>query len=312
LTGEKGIAELVFTFFRLLGREPVQIRKGIWQVFLDASLAKALDGWRGKERLFQYTFDRRLADTYGAELIAPGSYRLDTILQAVRNQARLSRAHLPHDLFHEPSIRSSLFQRLVGKAGSSIRLYVLNLERSFSPYLWVVSLVSRITHQRSDAIHHSCVDLRTGRVTPLPISNQLFVGGLPPGGTIRNRVLSYKQAYSLLCQHIARELEDQDQSWAEKAWEFLEEEQAKLARYYEGTGDQEQLAARQKALAENYAPRVLVQPVRGALLYVPSFNYKLVEVGRAERVFHATYDPLTHEVIIPDGDYSVPNRSSSS
>lgn len=182
MTGEKGIAELVFTFFRLLGREPVQIRKGIWQVFLDASLAKALDGWRGKERLFQYTFDRRLADTYGAELIAPGSYRLDTILQAVRNQARLSRAHLPHDLFHEPSIRSSLFQRLVGKAGSSIRLYVLNLERSFSPYLWVVSLVSRITHQRSDAIHHSCVDLRTGRVTPLPISNQLFVGGLPPGG----------------------------------------------------------------------------------------------------------------------------------
>ena len=123
-------------------------------------------------------------------------------------------------------------------------------------------------------------------------------------------MLSYKQAYSLLCQHIARELEDQDQSWAEAG--VSREEQAKLARYYEGTGDQEQLAARQKALAENYAPRVLVQPVRGALLYVPSFNYKLVEVGRAERVFHATYDPLTHEVIIPDGDYSVPNRSSSS
>lgn len=312
MTVEQGIAELVFTFFRLLDREPLQIRREIWQVFLDESLAKELDGWRAKERLFQFTFDRKLADTYGAELISPGSYRLDTILQAIRKQALLARAHLPHELFHEPSIRASLFQRLMPKGGLPTRLYVLNLEKSFSPYLWIAAQISFITHHRRDILHTSCVDLCTGRVAPLPISNHLFVGGPPPSGQVRRRSLSYKQAYANFCRHITEELETQDQSWAEEALKILAEEQAKLNRFYEGSPNQEELAAKQRALAENYAPRVLVRPVRGALLYVPSFTYKLMEVGQAERVFQATYDPLTHQIFTSDKDQSSLKRSSSS
>ena len=40
-----------------------------------------------KARLFQFTFDRKLAQTYGAELISPGSYRLDTIVRLIQKQA---------------------------------------------------------------------------------------------------------------------------------------------------------------------------------------------------------------------------------
>jgi hypothetical protein len=311
LNVDKNIAELVFTFFRLLRKEPLEIRRGIWQVFLDEALAKELDGWRAKERLFQFTFDRKLADAYGAELITSGSYRLDTILQAVQKQALLSRAHLPHDRFHEPSIRASMVQRLSGSAQYPTRFYVLNLERSFSPYLWIVFQISRITHHRRDTLYSISVHLCTGRVTPLPISTQLFVGG-PPFGPVQRRVLSYKQAYNKLCRHIGEELAVQDQTWAEEAHEALEAEQRKLASFFEGSMRQDELAARQRALVENYAPRVLVQPMRGALLYVPNFCYKLMEVGQTERVFHATYDPLTHEVTSTERDQSSAKRSSSS
>ena len=78
------ILELVFSFFQLLNLKPVEIRKGIYQVQIDDQLAKELDGWRAKGRLFQFTFDRKLAQSFGAELISPGSYRLDTIIRCCK------------------------------------------------------------------------------------------------------------------------------------------------------------------------------------------------------------------------------------
>lgn len=294
MTPEDAIPQLVFKFFQLLDKEPIQIRRGIWQVFLDEPLAKELDGWRAKERLFQFTFDRKLADTYGAEFISPGSYRLDTILQAIRKQAALSRAHLPHELFHEPSIRRSVEDRLL-QSNSGVRYYVLNLDNSFAPYLWLVSQVSYITHQRRDELVGHCINLCTGRVMVPPISNHLFIGGAPNTSHIRRRRLSYKQAYKNLCQHIASELEEKDQTWAEEAWEALQKEEEKLARFYEGS-DSEELESKKAMLRENHAPRVMVRPVRGALLYIPNFTYRLMEVGLTERILNITYDPLTHEI----------------
>lgn len=295
MTVENAIPQLVFKFFQLLGKKPVEIRKGIWQVHLDEALAKELDGWRAKERLFQFTFDRKLADTYGAEFISPGSYRLDTILQAIRKQAALSRAHLPHELFHEPSIRRSVEDRLLQKAAASVRYYALNLDNGFAPYLWLISQVSYITHQRRDELVSHCVNLCTGRVMVPPISNHLFVGGAPVSARIRRRRVTYKQAYKNLCQHITSELEGQDNHWAEEAWEALYREEEKLAQFFEGSPDEE-LEAKRRILRENHAPRVLVRPIRGALLYVPNFTYRLMEVGLTERVMQITYDPLTHEI----------------
>lgn len=296
---EQAIAQLVFRFFQLLGLEPVQIRRGIWQVVLPEPLAKELDGWRAKERLFQFTFDRKLADTYSAELITPGSYRLDTILQAVRKQAALARAHLPHEFFHEPSIRKSLLDRLAHQAVGPLRYYVLSLDNAFSPYLWIISQVSYVTHQRRDELYSHWIDLCTGQVTAPPISNHLLVGGPPNSNLIRRRKITYKQAYGNLCQHITNELTEQDQTWADEAWNALKEEKRKLADFYEGDATPDELAAKQRILEENHAPRVMVRPIRGALLYVPSFSYRLVEVGQSEQVRRVIYDPLTHEISDP-------------
>jgi len=312
VTAGHAAAELVLAYFRLLHRDPVEIRRGVWQVWLDESLARELDGWRGRERLFQFTFDRKLAEAYGAELIAPGSYRLSTILQAVREKARLARAHLPHDLFHEPSIRSSMLYRLAPKAGAAVRHYVLRVDKSFSPYLWVAFQISRLTHTRHDELFSSCVDLCAGRISPMPIAMQLFVNGPPPSGLVRRRRLSYKQAYEKLCRHITSELETEDSSWAEEAWQLIAEEQRRLAHYFEDCGEQAELESRRKQLVENYAPRILVKPIRGALLYIPLFTYKLVEVGQSERIVYASYDPLTHEIVLDDPHQHLPKRSNSS
>src|SRR5690554_5072857 len=158
---EQAIAQLVFRFFQLLGLEPVQIRKGIWQVHLPEPLAKELDGWRAKERLFQFTFEKKLADAYGAELISPGSYRLDTILTAIRKQATLTHAHLPLDVFYEPTIRRKVLHQLEATL-SSARLYLLNQTTTYVTYLFLVMRISFITHQMSEIIETPVVDLSTG------------------------------------------------------------------------------------------------------------------------------------------------------
>ncbi len=62
---------------------------------------KELDGWRARGRLLQFTFEPRLAEMYGADLICRGgSYRFDSIVRLIRKQGLLTRTHIPpHHFF---------------------------------------------------------------------------------------------------------------------------------------------------------------------------------------------------------------------
>ena len=176
-----------------------------------------------KERLFQFTFDRKLADTYGAEFISPGSYRLDTISTGYSQTGSTSRAHLPHELFHEPSIRTQCRRSFTAESRGKC-YYVLNLDNSFAPYLWLISQVSYITHQRRDELVSHCANL----CTDAPWFHQSQIISLLGGSVsarIRRRRVTYKQAYKNLCQHITSELEGQDNHWAEEAREALYREE---------------------------------------------------------------------------------------
>src|SRR5690554_1215107 len=125
------IEQLVFDFFNACNLQPVEIRNGVWQVQADDALMKELDGWRAQGRLLQFTFDQKAAEIYGADLICPGSYRLNTILEVIRRQGRLSQAHIPHHYFHEPSIR----KKILSSFGTTERAYVVNSSMHYAQYL---------------------------------------------------------------------------------------------------------------------------------------------------------------------------------
>ena len=155
------IPELVFSFFQLLNLKPVEIRKGIYQVQIDDQLAKELDGWRAKGRLFQFTFDRKLAQSFGAELISPGSYRLDTIIRVLQKQAVLSVGYLPHDVFYEPAVRMKVLDRLLQNPES--RFYVIDHRLRYGP-TFGSRLESRTAYEKSEELRKALIDLISGKV----------------------------------------------------------------------------------------------------------------------------------------------------
>lgn len=285
------IQQLVFEFFRLCNLRPVEIRKGIWQVQVPDDLAKELDGWRARGGLFQFTFDRKLAENYGAELISAGSYRLDSILSVVRSQATLSEATLPLSTFYEPNIRQKLLSRFSVKSPGS-RLYVLNHSANYSPYLWLVLRISYLSYEKQEELRKPLIDLNSGRVVNYEIPVGFFVPGKPEGSVLRKR-LSYKQAYKNLQQQLTNSLSMEDQSWAIEARNQLEQEKEQLEEYYQNDEDDGAKSRRVHELMERAHPRVQVRPLRGAIVYMPKYHYRIMEVQREEKVHDLTYDPVS-------------------
>lgn len=276
------IPELVFKFFQLCNLKPVEIRKGIYQVQIDDHLAKELDGWRAKARLFQFTFDQRLAQTYGAELISPGSYRLDTIVRLIQKQAVLSSGHLPHDVFYEPFIRRKILDRLKIQHPAS-RLYVLDHCLRYGPYFWVTLRITYLAYEKHEEIRKLLVDLVSGKVVNYEIPADMLKPGFCSPDLQYRRRISFKQAYQFLQQEIIHELKYRDPSWAITAVQELAKEHEKLEEYFRDLPDSGQRNLRIAELMARARPRVQIRPLRAALLYLPKIEYRIMVAGTTEK-----------------------------
>lgn len=290
------IPDVVFEFFRLCKLEPLEIRKGVWQVQIDDVLMKELDGWRAKGRLLQFTFDKKLAETYGAELIGPGSYRINSILELIRKQATLSHAYLPHTVFHEPSIRRKVTQRLGDERASKV--YVLTNSLLYDEYLWMVMSISFVTHQKEEQIQTPLVNLASGKLLSFSIPTHLFCSGRPPSENISRRKTTYKQAYTSVYHHLTQEVSLMDSTWATEALDRLQEERSKLEAYYEDHLDEQKRAEKTRELIKRASPKVQIRAIRGAVLYIPLFQYRLMEVLKngQESIRTIYYDPVSNSL----------------
>jgi len=284
------VQHLVFDFFKLCGLKPLEIRKGVWQVKVDDALMKELDGWRSQGRLLQFTFDQRSAEIYGADLICPGSYRLNSILQVIRKQGILSHAHIPLHHFHEPSIR----KKILAKSGSTGRAYVVSCSLQFAQYLQLELLAEARGLQKKESIHTVVVDLSTGSIFKYAFPFHL----LEPGGAaqhkVRPRKCSYKQAFINAAAYLHELFAQQDQGWANEAQEKLAMEEGKLHEFFKGRLGSEEYEIKKKELHKRLAPALRINALRGAILFVPLFRYGLVVVspGGKETSRLISYDPI--------------------
>lgn len=282
--------EMVFDFFKLCNVEPVEIRKGVWQVQADDALMKELDGWRAQGRLLQFTFEQRLAELYGADLICRGSYRLNSILRVIRQQGTLSQAHIPHHFFHEPSIRKKV---LVSFAATE-RAYVVNCSLLYTPYLELVILVEARGLQKKESLHTLVVDLSSGNVLKFAFPYHLLKSGGVPKDTLRKRKCSFKQAFTSATTHLSNLIAESDTSWAQDAKHKVNIEEEKLKEFFQGRTDSDDFRAKQDELHQRIGPVLRMDALRGALLSVPLFQYRLVVVGSSgrERSKNVIYDPI--------------------
>lgn len=253
---------------------------------------KELDGWRAQGRLLQFTFDKDLASAYGADLISPGSYRLNTILQLIRKQGILTRAHIPHHFFHEPSIR----KKILASFSTGKRAYVVNSSFPFSQYLQLEILVETQGLQKKESLHTVVVNLSSGEIIKFAIPHHL----ISPGGVAEELVLkrkcSLKKAYLSATEHIKATLAAEDQTWATEALAKLAKEEEKLRAFFQGQESGETFAAKKNELNRRFRPTVQMDALRGAILFIPCFSYRLmvVETNGQEKTRQVTFDPIAN------------------
>ncbi|NMB19900.1 MAG: hypothetical protein GX979_03470 [Firmicutes bacterium] len=284
--------QMVFDFFKLLHLEPVEIRKGVWQVQADDDLMKELDGWRAQGRLLQFTFDKKAAEMYGADLICPGSYRLHSIVQVIRRQGILSQAHIPHQYFHEPSIRKKVLSGL----GAEGRAYVVNCSLPYAQYLQFEILVEEKGLQKKESIHTVMVDLSSGRVLKFAFPYHLLRDGGVGIEAIRKRKLGFKQAFLRATEHLQEIIEATDHTWAREATDKLTLEEAKLREFFQGNSDSNEYRAKEDEIKQRLAPTLTMDALRSALLLIPLYQYRLVVVPTRgkEQSKTLTYDPVSN------------------
>ncbi|MCK9525443.1 MAG: hypothetical protein M0R49_05900 [Limnochordia bacterium] len=281
--------QLVFDFFTLLNLEPIEIRQGVWQVQADDALMKELDGWRAQGRLLQFTFEQRAAEMYGADLICQGSYRLNSILQVIRRQGILSQAHIPHEYFHEPSIR----KKILGGFSASERAYVVNCSLQYTQYIQLEILVEARGLQKKESIHTVVVDLSSCKVLKFAFPHHLLKAGGVGADAVRKRRCSIKQALITASSHLQGTIVS-DIAWAQAAENKLAQEETKLRDFFQGRTESDEYQAKKQELQQRLAPVLTMDALRGAILWVPLYQYRLVVVATSgkEQSKTLTYDPV--------------------
>lgn len=285
------IEHLIFTFFNLCKLEPKEIHPGIWQVEADEGLMKELDGYRAQARLLQFTFRQDLAEAFGADLICRGSYRFNSILAVIEKQAILSQAHVPHHFFYEPNIR----QKIIANTDAQ-RAYVVNHTKEYCQYLELQFLATTSGLQTKERVHQCTVNLSSGAVLKFTIPPKLIKSGGVENERIKNRKYSFKRAFTLASNQVNQEIEKSDLTWAQEAKNHLEQEEAKLKEYFSGNLDSPEFKAKQNELQQNLSPRLRLAILRGAIIYIPLFSYRLVLIARngKETIKNVVYDPISN------------------
>ncbi|HHT42609.1 MAG TPA: hypothetical protein GX014_04330 [Firmicutes bacterium] len=270
----------------------MEIRRGVWQVRADDALMKELDGWRSQGRLLQFTFDRGLASAYGADLIGPGSYRLNTLLNLIRRQGVLSQAHIPHHFFYEPNIR----RKVVTSSSSGERAYVLTSSSLYGQYLQLELLAEARGLQKKESLHTVTVNLSSGEILKFPLPAHLIQGGGVDPALVVKRKCSLKNAYLSAAAHVAGAIAEQGQEWAQEALESMAAETEKLNAFFQGRSDSAEYEAKLQELQRRMQPVLAIDAVRGAVIYAPLFRYRLVVVDAQarERTKTVTYDPIAN------------------
>ena len=272
--------ELIMQFFKLCNLEPVEITSGVWQIEITTDMARELDGYGAKGGLFQFTFEKELAEKYGAELISPGSYRLDSFLKYIRKQATYSTACLPIHTFYEPSIRTKLLNKLAATNRNS-RFYVIDYSYKYAPYFMLVVKLSYLAYEKREKIRKLIVDMVSGNIINYDIPEQLFKNGSPDTNCYK-RKLSYKKAYERIQEFLTNDLAMEDPSWAKAAKEQIHQDRQRLEEYYKDSEDDIAKERRLQELMERTFPRVKILPTRAATLYIPKLEYKVMEANQTD------------------------------
>lgn len=299
------VRHLVESLFRAAGVPCIWL-DGCLRADLTAEAMTALEGRWAEPASLLLAFDPRTAEERPeADLVAPGSYRLERFLSWVRREVKLSRAFLPP--LPPGAGRRRLSERLAAAARQGLlpcSHYILAETQAWEPYLLVAFLAARVGEVRRETLHLPGVNLVTGAVWP-DMRPHLAPAAEQPQSPVARRRIPYRKAYRTALGAVVEELLTEDPGWAAVSRDRYEEEVRRLEAFYaelarEHQNQPETLAQlqnnRERRIQEQkdrLRPRALVRPLTAAFLHVPVVRYTvLLSDGLRDRRRVFTLDPL--------------------
>ena len=228
---------------------------------LDEDQARVLTGLMAPAQTLKVAFHPELLTDPSIELICPGSFRLEQILDSIARRSKITCqfGYTEADRWGMAPV-------------------------TFVPFLFMVLHLGYLSPSRQE---ENCIEVGCNLVTGQVIANpyrylvSLYRSTLPPFPAQRyKRRISFLQAYrDCIGQYIVDLLKQEDRKWAEEASAHLQQESQEIAEYFtrldflNTTDDKAEERASEKELRLKEAqlrnqPRVVVRPLTSALLYL--------------------------------------------
>lgn len=216
-----------------------------------------------------------------AELVCPGSYRLQWFIEGLRARGFLTRQYYAEDL-NTRRIEREILNLLPPQAPP---FSFKGQRRSFVPYLLAVIRLSMVAHDKREELLALALNLTDGSYRPGLPERLRRAAMMPELGfqRVERRRLTWRAAWrSLMDQALARAASYGD-DWYRPAINRLTAEGGQLRQYYlESLAKEEdedavraEYARRLAELTEKCTPVVRVSLQSAALLYLPHLVYQV-------------------------------------
>jgi hypothetical protein len=239
-----------------------------------------------------------LLDKYpGSELVTKGSFRLQWLVDGIRRRGLITRVTYPYDLDHRKIERDilALFKE-------KNRFFFKQPILSYHPHLLVNFKISFETDERFDELSSLNIDLVNGEISTNLIQELINKKLLiqPPKKNLLKRLISYRDAYEALLNHLKWQLQNHDSQWIKNAQARWEEEVTYLESYYRGNLDEEldqqSFYRRMAECYRKYRPTIRIQILNAAILYLPLVRYLVEPYPGEPELPDIIYDPVRNKL----------------
>ncbi|NLM37043.1 MAG: hypothetical protein GX202_02825 [Firmicutes bacterium] len=230
----------------------------------------------------------------GAELVIPGSFRLNWFIDGLKERGNFTLQSFKDE--RTPAEAEAALGELCPQLQSLFPLPAPTVQTR--PYLLAHYTLSFQTDELHEELVSLGLDMTNGAVTPDFLRFLTEAEAVPgvPATAVETPACSLEEAFSLLHRYLEQLVAAKDRRWIDDARTRYEEELACLYQYYqEDQRDWADFRLRALDLYDKFRPRVLVRLVNVGLLYLPELVYRLPAAGRKKKTV-LRYLPLLAKV----------------
>lgn len=230
----------------------------------------------------------------GAELVIPGSFRLNWFIDGLKERGNYTLQRFKYEQTPAET------ERILGEICPALkkRFPLPPPTERLRPFLLANYTLSYQTDELREELVSLGLDMVSGAITPEFMT--VLSGAEPLPGLSDTAVeapgYTLEEAFTQLHRHLEEWVAARDRSWVNEARTRYEEELSCLYQYYQE--DQRDFAtfhSHALDLYDKFRPRVLIRLVNVGLLYLPELVYELPVGGRAKKTAFR-YLPLLGKV----------------